>query len=84
MNSELDQKKLTFNITYYSVFQNVRNILQESHILPALDQEYKKVFRDITVVGFCNGKIFKDHLVKAKLPNVEILERSKPCWKRNS
>ena len=27
MKSEPDQKKLTFNITYYLVFQNVRNIL---------------------------------------------------------
>ena len=29
MKSESDQKKLTFNITYYPVFQNVRNFLQE-------------------------------------------------------
>ena len=28
-HSESDQKKLTFNITYYPVFQNVRSILQE-------------------------------------------------------
>ena len=28
VKSESDQKKLTFNITYYTVFQNVINILQ--------------------------------------------------------
>ena len=41
LKSEPDQKKLTFNITYYPVFQNVRNILQELHILLIPDQEHK-------------------------------------------
>ena len=52
MKSESDQNKLTFNITYYPVFQNIRNLLQELHILLTLDQEHKKVFKDIPVVGF--------------------------------
>ena len=55
MKSEFEQKKLTFNITYYPVFQNVRNILQEAHIFLTPDQEYKKVFQNIPVVGFHNG-----------------------------
>ena len=29
MKSESDQNKLTFNINYYLVFQNVRNIIQD-------------------------------------------------------
>ena len=76
VKSESDQNKLTFNITYYAAFQNVRNILQELHILLTPDQEHTKVFQDIPVVGFCNGKSLKDHLVKAKLPGVEITGRS--------
>ena len=56
VKSESDQKKLTFNITSYPVFQNVRNILQELHILLTPDQEHKKVFQDLPVVGFRNGK----------------------------
>ena len=44
-HSESDQKKLTFNITYYPVFQNVRSILQELHILLTPDQEHKKFSR---------------------------------------
>ena len=71
MKSEFEQKKLTFNITYYPVFQNVRNILQEVHIFLTPDQEYKKVFQNIPVAGFHNGKYLKDHLLRAKLPNVE-------------
>ena len=72
MKSESDQKKLTFNITYYPNFQNVRNILQELHILLTPDQGHRKVFQDIPVAGFCNGKSLKDQLVRAKLPNVEV------------
>ena len=45
VKSESDQKKLAFNITYYPVFQNVRNILQELHILltPYLLQHFVMV-----------------------------------------
>ena len=83
VKSESDQKKLTFNITYYPVFQNVRNIFQELYILLTPDQRHKKVFQNIPVAGFRNGKSLKNHLVKAKLPNVEIAGRSESCWKGN-
>ena len=52
VKSESEQKKLTFNITYYPVFQNVRNILQELHILLTPGQEHNRVFQDIPAVGF--------------------------------
>ena len=52
--------RLTFIITYYPVFQNVRNILQELDLLLAPDKEHKKVFPDVPVVGFCNSKSLKD------------------------
>ena len=48
------ESKLTFNITYYPVFQNMRNILQELHLLLAPDKEHEKVFPDVPVVGFHN------------------------------
>ena len=83
VKSESDRKKLTFNITYYPVFQNVRNILQKLHILLTPDQKHKKVFQDILVAGFRNGKSLKDHLVRAKLPNVEVAGRSESCGKGN-
>ena len=58
MKSGSDQNKLTFNITYYPVFQNLRNILQNlRRVLLTPDKEYKKVFQDIPVVGFRNGKV---------------------------
>ena len=81
VKSESDQNTLTFNIIYYPVFQNVRNILQEFHILLTPDKEHKNVFQDIPAVGFRNGKSLKYHLVRAKLLNVEITGRSESCGK---
>ena len=63
--------------------ENVRNILQELHILLTPDQEHKNVFQDTPVAGFHNDKSLKDHLVRAKLPNVEIRGRSELCGKGN-
>ena len=68
VKSESNQNKLIFNSTYHPVFQNVRNILQELHILLTPDKEHRKVFHHIAVVGFRNGKSIKDHLFRAKLP----------------
>ena len=82
VKSEFDQKKLTFNITYYPLFQVVRNILQELHILLTPDQE-PKVFQDIPVVGLRNHKSLKHNLVRVKLPNFEITGRSESCVERN-
>ena len=37
--TETSEAKITFNITYYPVFQNIRNTLQELHLLLAPDKE---------------------------------------------
>ena len=42
-NTRTCEKKLTFNITYYPAFQNVRRILEGPQILLASDKEHKKV-----------------------------------------
>ena len=57
--------------------------MQELHILQTPDKEHKKIFQDIPTVGSHNGKNLKDHLVRMKLPNVEITGRSESFGKRN-
>ena len=83
VKSESNQNKLTFNITYYPVFQNVTNILQELYILLTQDKKHKEVLQDIPAVGFRNGKSLKHHSVGAKFPNHEITGRSESCEKGN-
>ena len=43
-NNQEKQNKITFNITYHQLFLDVRKILEESHMVLASDDEYKKVF----------------------------------------
>ena len=80
--AETSEPRLTFNITYYPVFQNIRNILQELHLLLAPDKEHKKVFPDVPVVGFRNGKSPKDYLVRAAHPKTNEIGRCEQCGRK--
>ena len=60
------------------IFQNIRNILQELHLLLAPDREHKEVFSDVPAVGFRNGKSLKDYLVRAALPKTNETRRCEP------
>ena len=51
-NTKTSDSKLTFNITYYPAFQNVRSILEELQILLAPDKEHKKGFLEVPIVRF--------------------------------
>ena len=63
---QISEQKLTFNITYYSAFQNVRAIMEELHILLTPNKEHKKVFPN----------------VPATLPNINGNGRCEPCGKK--
>ena len=76
---ETSERKLTLNITYYPVFQNIRNVLPEIHLLLAPNKERKKIFPNIPVVGFRNDKSLKDYLVRALLPRTNETGRCEPC-----
>ena len=57
---QISQQKLTFSITYYAAFQNFRAIMEELHMLLSPNKEHKKVFPNVLVLGFRNGKNLKD------------------------
>ena len=48
----MSEKKLTFNITYYLVFQTIISIMEELHILLSPSKEHKKVSPNAPVLGF--------------------------------
>ena len=51
---QMSEQKLTFSITYYPAFQNVRTIMEELHILLTPNKEHKKVFPNVSSIGFRN------------------------------
>ena len=75
----MSERKLKFNITYYPAFRNARSIMEELHILLTPNKEHKKIFPDVPVAGFRNGKSFKDYLVTPKLSK---LDKSEPCGEK--
>ena len=79
---QMSEQKLTFNITYYPAFQNVRAIMEELHILLTPNKEHKKVFPNVPVIGFRNGKSLKDFLVRVTLPKLNESGRCEPCEKK--
>ena len=71
---------LTLNITYHPAYAKVKNILSEIHLLLTPNEEHRKVFPNIPLVGFKRGKSLQDFLVRAKLPPLKPTESgSKPC-----
>ena len=78
VNNQENQHRITFNITYYPVFRDVRKILEELDAILASDDGYKKVFPDVPLVGFKNNKKLKAHLVRSQLTDLDEVGRSKP------
>ena len=62
--------KLTFNTTYYPMFRHLKSQLKELHLILACDEDYKKVFPEVPIIGFKNNKNLQSHLVRATLPDI--------------
>lgn len=78
---QMSKQKLTFNINFHRAFQNIRSIMEELHILLTPNEEHK-VFPDVLVVGFWNGKSLKDYLVRTKSPKLDESGKCEPCGKK--
>ena len=79
---QMSQPKLTFNITYYPAFQNVRVVMEELHILLTPNKEHNKIFPNVPDIAFRNGKGFNYFLVRATLPKLNESGRCEPCGKK--
>ena len=56
--------------------------MEELHILLTPNKEHKKVFPNVPVIGFRNGKSLKDFLVRATLSKLNEGGRCEPCGKK--
>ena len=88
--SALDQKTLPdlyhlyllmliFILPTTQFFQNIRNILQEPHLLLLPDEGHKKVFPNVPAVGFRNGNSSADYLVRVALLKTSETVRCEGC-----
>ena len=56
--------------------------MEELHILLTPKKEHKKLFPDVPVVGFWNGKSLQDYLVRAKLSKLKERGSCEPLGKK--
>ena len=61
--SQGNGSKLTFNVIYYPVFRHLKSQLKELHVIFACDEDHKKVFPGVPIIGFKNNKDLKSHVV---------------------
>ena len=66
----MSEQKLTFNNNYYPTIQNVKSIVKELHILSTPNIEQKKVFPNLIVIWFWNGKSLKITSLEKHFPNL--------------
>ena len=61
------------------MLRHLKGQLKELHVVLACDEDRKKVFPEVPIIGFNNNKNLKSHLVRATLPDINKLGRYKPC-----
>ena len=82
--SQRNDSKLPFNIKYYPVFKHLKSQLKELHVILACNEDHKKIFPEVTTVGFKYNKIWKSHLVRADLTGITEVGRWEPCGVKRS
>ena len=77
---------VSLNIEYNPAFSDLSRVLKELHCILQGNEQHKKVFSEVPLVGFSNGKSLKNILVRAVLPKKETSKTelgSKKCGKSN-
>ena len=78
--SQGNDSKLTLHfVTYYPVFRYLKPQLKELLVVLACDEDNKKVFPEVLIIGFKTSKNLNWHLVRAALPDIVQLGRCEPC-----
>ena len=67
---------------YHPVFQDVRKILEELHVVLAFDDGNKKVFPDAPTAGFKINTNLKAHLLRSQLADLDEVGRS--MWRKKT
>ena len=57
-NPKIFERKPTFNTNYNPAFKNVRAIMEELNMFLTPNKKHRKVFHNVLVIRFQNGKSF--------------------------
>ena len=80
MKDKRNNYQLVFNITYHPSSSNLKDTMSFLHLLLTSNQEHRKVFHKISIIGFRRAKSLKDILVRAKVSPLQENEGvCEPC-----
>ena len=65
------------------MFRHLKSQLKELHVILACDEDPKKVFPEVPIIGFRNNKNLKSHLVRATQPDIDEVGRCEPSGGKN-
>ena len=60
------------------MFRHLKTELILLHVIFACDEDNKKVFPEVLIIGFKSNKNLKSHLVRAALPDMNEVGRWEP------
>ena len=81
---QMSEKKLTFNITYYQVFRNVRSIMEDLYILLAPNKEHKRYFLMCLLQGFGMAGASRITCLEPNYPNLTRVEDVNHLFRNDS
>ena len=61
------------------MFKNLKSQLKELLVILACDEDRKKVFLEVPMIGFKNSKNLKSYLVRAALSDISEVGRCESC-----
>ena len=61
------------------MFGQLKPQLKELLVILACDEDHKKVFPEVPIIGFKNSKNLNLHLVRAAFPDITEVGRCEPC-----
>ena len=64
------------------MLRDLKSQLKELRVILACDKDHKKVFLEVSMIGFKNNKNLKSHLQREVLPDINKVGTSKPCGRK--
>ena len=61
------------------MFRHLKSQLKEINGIRTCDEDHKKVFSEVRIIGFKHNKNLKSHLMRADLQDINEVGRCEPC-----
>ena len=61
------------------MLRHLKGQLKDLNVIPACDEDHRKVFPKVPIISFKNNQNLKSYLVRAALSDINEVGRCQPC-----